>query len=271
MIHLIFGDSAIGSLKHALSEHNHKIICFPIDFSIGPIRNIYENNGIKGYFTWLEYSFHTIWGNFEDNQTMFQQSLQKLEDIKHGDKVTIWTCENATEQIGLRIICNLLKEKQVEINVVNTYKAMSDYTKQKEGRIEIRHTGECNAEQLAHFYDFSIFQISDELTRILGQDGEKLLQSTSIVRSWKQGEIIDELETRDDSLIMECVRKLHRKRQNTDFMNVTRVIGEVIGLSEQVVSDAWIEYRVRSLIHSGQLAYEGDLQSMRMYKIKDIK
>jgi len=42
----------------------------------------------------------------------------------------------------------------------------------------------------------------------------------------------------------------------------------VYGQSEQAVSDAWIEYRVRSLIHSGQLAYEGNLESMRMYKIK---
>ena len=271
MIHLIFGDSAIGSLKHALSEHNHKIIGFPIDFSIGPIRNVNENSGIKSYFTWLENSYHTVWGNFEDNQTMYQQSLQKLADIKHGDQVTIWTCENATEQIGLRIICNLLKEKKVEINVVNTYEAMRDYTERKKLRIEIRHTGECNAEQLAHFYEFSIFRISDGLTRTLEQDGEKLLQSTSIVRSWKQGKIINELETRDDSFIMECVRKLHSERKNTDFLNATSVIGEVVGLSEQVVSDAWIEYRVRSLIHLGQLAYEGDLQSMRMYKIKDIK
>lgn len=55
------------------------------------------------------------------------------------------------------------------------------------------------------------------------------------------------------------------------FINATRVIGEVIGESEQVVSDAWIEYRVRSLIHSGQLAYEGNLQTMLMYKIKDIQ
>lgn len=89
---------------------------------------------------------------------------------------------------------------------------MRDYTERKKLRIEIRHTGECNAEQIAHFHEFSIFQISDGLTRTLEQDGEKLLQSTSIVRSWKQGEIIDELETRDDSFIMECVRKLHSER-----------------------------------------------------------
>ena len=61
MIHIIFGDSAIGSLKRALNKQNHKIIGFPIDFSIGPISNIHENSGIKGYFTWLGDSFHTLW------------------------------------------------------------------------------------------------------------------------------------------------------------------------------------------------------------------
>ena len=271
MIHLVFGESATGSLKYAFRKQNHKIIGFPMDFSIGTITNIHENRGIKSYFTWLEYSFHTVWGNFENNQTEYQQSLQKLLDIKDDDQVTIWTCENATEQIGLRIICNLLEEKQVELSIVNTYKAMLEYTKHKKTRFEIRFTGECNAEQLAHFYEFYTFSISNELKRTLGQDGEELLQSTSNVRSWKQGKIINESETRDDSFIMECVRRLHSESKNIEFINATRVIGEVIGLSEQVVSDAWIEYRVRSLIYAGQLAYEGSLYSMRMYKVKPVQ
>lgn len=270
VIHVVFGDSATGSLKHAFRGQNLKIIGFPIDFSIGPITNIHENSGIKSYFTWLEYTFQTVWGNFGNNQTVYKQSLQKLLDIKDGEQVTIWTCENATEQIGLRIICSLLKEKQVELNVVNTYKAMLNYAKHRDVRSEIRYTGEFSAEQLASFYKLSICHISEDMKRSLGQDAEKLLQSTSIVRSWKQGEIIHELEARDDSFIMECVRRLHNENQNIDFLNATRVIGEVIGLSEHVLSDAWIECRVRSLILSGQLAYKGNLQSMRMYKIKEI-
>ena len=196
MIHLVFGESATGSLKYAFRKQNHKIIGFPMDFSIGTITNIHENRGIKSYFTWLEYSFHTVWGNFENNQTEYQQSLQKLLDIKDDDQVTIWTCE---------------------------------------------------------------------------KDGEELLQSTSNVRSWKQGKIINESETRDDSFIMECVRRLHSESENIEFINATRVIGEVIGLSEQVVSDAWIEYRECSLIYAGQLAYEGSLYSMRMYKVKPVQ
>lgn len=80
--------------------------------------------------------------------------------------------------------------------------------------------------------------------------------------------LINELEAGDDSFIMECANRIQNERQNLEFVNATRLIGEVLGHAEQSLSDFWIEYRIRSLIHSGQLVYEGKLQSMRMYKIK---
>ncbi len=267
MIHVVFGDSATGSLKYTFRYQSHEIIGFPIDFSVGPITNIDKKSGVESYFTWLKSSFHTWWDYCENQQTDYEQSLQRLIEIKDGEQLTIWTCNNATEQIGLRIICYLLKDKQVKLSVVNTYRAMLDFTN-KDVRFEIRHTGECNAEQLAHFYEYATCQISEDMRRTLGEDGEKLLNNTSILRSWQQGEIIDELESRDDSFIMECARRLHNERQHIDFMLAARLIGEVLGLSKQTFSDVWIEYRVRSLIHSGQMTYEGNLQSMRMYKIK---
>lgn len=271
MIHLVFGASATGSLKHTFRKQSHKIIGFPIDFSVGPITNIHEKNGIKNYFTWLKSSFNRMWDYVEDDQTAFQQSLQRLLEIKDGEQVTIWTCENASEQIGLRICCNLLKNKDVELSFVNTFDAMKDYTEYKDVKIEISHTGECNPEQLAHFYKSSLCPISEEMRSILDQDGEALLQSKAIVRSWIQGEIINELETRDDSFIMECAKTIQNEKLNLEYINATRVIGEVLGHSEQSLSDAWIEYRVRSLIRSGHLVYEGNLQSMRMYKIKVVE
>lgn len=104
----------------------------------------------------------------------------------------------------------------------------------------------------------------------LEQEGEELIQSKSFVRSWKKREIFHELETRDDSFIMDCAKKIHHEMGDSDFIHAARVIGEVVGHSEQSLSDAWIEYRIRSLIHSGHLMYDGDLQSTRMYKIKVV-
>ncbi|MFD1361560.1 DUF1835 domain-containing protein [Lentibacillus salinarum] len=270
MVHIVFGRAAKGSLKLTLREEGHKIIGLPIDFSVGPITNIHKKGGIKDHFTWLKSSFHPMWSNPEDDQTAYQQALQQLLEIKNDEEVTIWTCENATEQIGLRISCYLLKDKKVKLNFVNTFKAMHDFTRHKEVRIAIRHTGECNAKQLAHFYEYSLYPISEEMRRSLEQEGEGLTQSKSIIRSWEQREIIHELEARYDSFIIKCAKRLHYEMCDFEFINATRVIGEVIGHSEQLLSDAWVEYRIRSLIHSGHLIYEGDLQSTRMYKIKVV-
>lgn len=270
MIHLVFGNAAIGSLKHAFRKQNHEIIGFPIDFSVGPITNIHKKSGITRYFAWLKASFRTDWGDSVDDQTVYHQSLQKLLEIKDGEKVTIWTCENATEQIGLRLCCYLLKDKEVVLSVVNTFTAMHDDMNHKDVRMDIRQTAECHAEQLAQFYKHSTYSISADLKSDYVQQGEKLLHSESIVRSWQWGKIIDDIETKDDAFILECVTKLHHEMPNLEFINGPRVIGEVLGNSIHSLSDSWIEYRLRSLIDANQLDYEGNLQSMRMYKIKII-
>lgn len=270
MIHLVFGDSATGILKHALREQSHRIIGFPIDFCVGPITNIHEKSGINNYFTWLKSSFNTGQYLFKGDQTNYQQSLQRLLKIEDGEQVTIWTCENATEQIGLRISCYLLKDKDVDLGIINTFHEMHDYMKHRDIQIDIRHTGECNAEQLAHFFKHSTCPISEEVKGEYVQDGQRLLRSKSMLRSWWQEEIVDDLETRDDLFILECAKKIHNEMHDLEFINATKVIGEVIGNSEQSVSDSWIEYRIRSLIYSDRLVYEGNLQSMRMYKIKVV-
>ncbi|MFC0562565.1 DUF1835 domain-containing protein [Halalkalibacter alkalisediminis] len=268
MIHLIFGAAATASLKHALRRKNHQVIGFPIDFSIGPITNIHKENGIHDYFSWLNSSFHTMWRYLEGDQTTYHHSLQKLLEIEDGEQVTIWTCENTTEQIGLRISCYLLIGKEVDLSYVNTFHAINYYTKHMDVKIDIRQTADCNAEQLTHFYEHSTYPISEKMKNDYVRDGEKLLNSKSIVRTWRNGEIVDDVETRDDSFILDCADRIHNERGNQGFINATRVIGEVLGHSEQLLTDIWIEYRVRSLIHSNQLAYEGNLRAMRKYKIK---
>nr|WP_276516087.1 DUF3658 domain-containing protein [Oceanobacillus caeni] len=136
--------------------------------------------------------------------------------------------------------------------------------------MNIRQTGECNAEQLAHFQEHSTYPLSENMKSDYVRDGERLLNSKSMVRSWQNEEIVDDVETRDDPFILECAIRLHHEMSNHEFINPMRVIGEVVGNSEEPLSDSWIEYRIRALIHSNHLAYEGNLQSMRMYKIKVV-
>lgn len=261
----MFGGAATGSLTYAYRNHDDKVIGFPIDFSLGPIKDIHKKSGINHYFNWLHTTYHPMWNSFQNDQSIYTESLQELLEIDNGEHVTIWTCENASEQTGLRICCSILKGKNLNLSYINTYQAMHDFTKNKDIKIDIRQTGECNSEQLKYFYDHYKKPLTDKLKGEYAEEGEKLLNSQGIVRSWQKGKIIDDKQTRDDPFILECVRRLQRE---DEFIQAVKVIGEVIGHTEQPLFDAWIEYRIRSLIHSGQLDYEGSLQSMRMYHIK---
>lgn len=272
MIHIVFGATAIASLKLSFEDKGHQVIGFPVDFSVGPISDIHTNNGMNHYFSWLESLFQTKWNYLEEDRKFYEQGLYELSEIKDGDKVTIWTCENASEQIGLRICCYLLKDRQVELSVINSFKAMHDYdyTKGKDYRMDIHHTGECNVEFLKLFYKNSIHPISGKMKNQFDHEGEELLNRSSLFRTWRQGEIVHVPEEVEDPFILECARRIHKEQNSRGFINATRLVGEVFGESPCTLSDAWIEYRVRSLIQSGQLIYEGDLKSMQNYKIKLI-
>lgn len=268
MIHVVTGDSAAAGLKNAFRKQNDQFIEFPIDFSIGPITAIHKPNGLADRADWVASSFNSLNDTTASQLSTYRSSLEKLHRLNNRDHLTIWTCENATEQIGLRLACYLSAGKRVELSIVNTHHAMNDYLKDHEVQQTIRHTGECNGKQLAHFYEHSSGSITEKMRTALELDAEKLLLSSGLLRSWSDGKILKEEETRYDAFIIDCIKENSAECPHPDYVDAVRIIGEVYGRSEQPISDVWIDYRIRTLIQSGHLAYRGKLQSMRSYQIK---
>lgn len=270
MIQIVNGESAAAALKNTFSKTSDQIISLPVDFSVGPITAIHLESGVSIRADWEASSFHPLNNRSDEALSIHQRSLKELQDVKNGEQLTIWTCENASEQIGLRIACFLLTGKQVKLSLVNTQQAMDEYLKDQEMQQTVRHSGECNSKQLAHFYNYSSLPLTKDMRTAFEEDGKNLLHSTSQVRTWKNGEIIEEAETRDDAFIIDCIKGQVAEAAGNDYIDAIRVIGEAYSLSEQPISDSWIDYRIRSLIQDGQVSFKGDLQSMRSYKIKYI-
>ena len=268
MIHFVFGDSAIAALAHAFRGEGHQIYGLPLDFSVGPISAIHEEDSIQRYFDWLNSSFNIRDDHSTYQEETYRQSLEKLKSLKDGDEITIWTCENASEQIGLRLVCFLAADKKVDLFMVNTAKAMDDFMEDSDIQFDIRHSGECNGKQLVTFYKDYRKAISPEMAEAFSQDAKRLLSSTSLLRSWKLGGIVDDEESRDDEFIMDCLREQQDGQSESGYVKAVRVIGQVFGESHHIYSDYWIDYRIRSLIHSGQLISRGDLRSMRSYEVR---
>lgn len=69
------------------------------------------------------------------------------------------------------------------------------------------------------------------------QQIKALIQNTYVARSWKKGEIIYELETKNDSFILECAEWIHHAMEISEVILVVSLIGEVLGHDEQPLSD----------------------------------
>ena len=117
MIHILFGASVSGSFKFALREMrlDKKEMAISIwdIFSIGPIRQLHENNGMRSRFEWIKEKISSEYDDdYIDYTRKFERSLKQLNSIPEGEHVTIWTSDNAHEQIGLQFVVYLLNGKE---------------------------------------------------------------------------------------------------------------------------------------------------------------
>ena len=264
MIHICFGASVTGALRHAFRKSGDGVIGFPVDFSIGPVADIDQDPGIHRHFQWQRETLRSVFGEPVDDESRYREALRQLRDIPSGSPVTIWTCNNASEQFGLRLALLLLKDRQLQIWTVNTAEAMDAFNEGLEYRIEILHSGECSPEQLVKFYGTHRISLPAETASRRQREGEQLLRNQSLVRSWTDGRVSDEPVSRDDRRILGHAKKLRPR----GFLPAARLIGEVIGHADRPMPDLWIEYRIRMLIEDGLLEYRGDLHSMRMYEVR---
>ena len=268
MQHIVFGSSITGSLQIALKSHEN-IISFPDHLDVGPVYRLLSPEGQQLRNDWLQKAYR-----YDEEQLTYYNTqllkaisqIQKLDDQSH---VLIWTCENAAEQFGLRLVMYLLRDKACTISVCNTYFNVLTSHKDRNTQILIRHSGELCSKQLAGMLEQHLFEaISNEQKTVYKQEAAQLLNSTSLLRTWHRGQLLEDVESRDDADILYYARELQDELTPSEYYIAARLIGHCLGHSEHDISDTWIDYRVRTLIAQGKLDYKGDLREMRTYKVR---
>lgn len=264
-IHIVFGDSAAGGLKMALPK-NEKVIRFSDLFSIGPVNQLHTEEGIKQRKKWLflhinmdEQRTHTY---IED----FQRTLTEISNIPEHIPIYIWLANNAHEQTGVRLVLQILKEKKNDIRLLNINTAFQHLWPS----MIPSHSGEVGKDELKKIYKtHKIDQpLTDWLRNKLAEEWIQLAETTDALRIWEDDQIKSVPESYFDAFIIEKARYLHNEQTKPDFMKSARLIGEVLGNSDQYVGDAFFEYRVRQLILEGIFEIEGVPKAMRFYSVK---
>jgi len=260
-VHIVFGDSAAGNLKYFFNTNENQlkgeIINFREEHSIGPIYEIESEVGLKKRIKWFEKIYKEI---FEDDyikyiEKEFIDTYESIKNIYSDSKIVIWYGENTGDQVGLRYLNALLRNKELyEVNVSESY--IGDYNG---NRYKPRALGECSPEEINHIIS-SMKKLEKEKCNRLINDWEVLRISKENLRILKENKIIGVDESYYDyDILSNCT---------FNFKKAARVIGMTMGKSHQLVGDTYIDYRVRKLIESGKVEYRGRLETMRDFEIR---
>lgn len=260
-VHITFGDSAAGTLKYFFktnkNEFNGEIINFREDYSIGPIYEIDTEIGLKKRIEYFEKIFKKIPEDeyYEDIEKEFIYTYKNIKDIDPDSKVVIWYGENTNDQVGLRCLSSLLKNKELyEVNVSDSY--VKSYNGNKYRPICL---AECAPEEISHLI-LTMKKLEKEKCNSLINDWEVLRESKENLRILKDNKIIGVDESYyDNDILSNCT---------FNFKKAARIIGATMGKSDQLIGDTYIDYRVRALIESEQVEYRGKLETMRDFEIR---
>ncbi|MGC5324553.1 DUF1835 domain-containing protein [Brevibacillus sp. SYSU BS000544] len=268
-IHIVFGDSAAGSLRialrSALAQREWDLISFSDRFSVGPIWHLHEESGMEHRVEWLSQRISEEArqrGEHEDYKKAFYQSVQRVINIPDEAEVSIWNFENAHEQTGTRFVLKLLRKRSKPVQLMNI---PSTFHKERTTQTFL-HLGEFSCERLAELLEsITPEPVRDDRRDQLLAEWDELSQSTSLLRVWQNGQLVSVPEDTFDDVF---IRVASKKFRGT-FIKAARLIGEVMGSTiPHYVGDEFLEYRLRCLIEKGVFQAEGPLYAMRYYSVR---
>ncbi|OAB33785.1 DUF1835 domain-containing protein [Paenibacillus glacialis] len=274
VVHISFGDSAYGSLKNIFqksNEHqNEQIICINEDFSIGPIYKLESNEEMQKRKQWLKKLLIKT-GPASDTdyldwiETIHKSDSQIASKVPNDSKVILWHGGNTSDEIGLRFVAFLLRNKNIQFEEVDVteYSRHIEYKvrdlQNKEIPYVIRSLGEMPSERIL---DALQMKKSVSHTKIEGliNDWEEWSQTKDILRILLAGKVVAVSEDYYDTSILEST--------SNEYQKPSRVVGEVMGKSDQCIGDMYLAFRVYQLIQQGKLNYQGNLGSLREFEIR---
>ncbi|HDR8530216.1 TPA: DUF3658 domain-containing protein, partial [Bacillus thuringiensis] len=107
--------------------------------------------------------------------------------------------------------------------------------------------------------------LTEEKRMNFEHEWDRLSKSIECLRVWEENEVHSVQEDYFDQFIIECAKSVGANRE---FLKAPRVIGEALGLVEQLVGDTFLEYRLKQLIKQEVFEFEGSLDEMRFYSVK---
>lgn len=275
-IHITFGESPLGSLKMGMStlpdQEKRSFISMDDDYAVGPLGELTHRADLQRRHLWLTErmclsdreanAMHELESIFELSST--------LQSLDSKTSIIIWYVNNAREKTGLLYALHLLRSSESLIYLIETSGLYQQLFNRPDVQYDVLHTGEILPEKLLAMWQVCSEQepLSKQERLQLEQDWLELSVQPGLLRMMENGVIRSLPEDALDEYIMQKVRELTPNWEPGKYIRAARIVGEVIGTSNQHISDAFVEYRLRQLVLQGQLEMDGKALAMRYYSVR---
>lgn len=261
-IHLVMSESAAGTLRVGLPRPK-TVIAIRDSFEIGPLWQLDKNNGLALRNEWLNEHINV---ELEDAEYLnhFNNTLRQIEDIPKNIPLFILYSDNGDEQVGLRFILYLLKDRNNDIFLINTTKLY------KKENPSVYHTSQMHPDDLRMLFENDPMNgpLPKEQLLRYHSEWEELAETHGVLRLWVDESIKHVSEDYYDSFIIETIERLHKQQQKKDWIKAANLLIELMQSMKGAINIFYLEYRIRELIYNGLLELKGIPKSMRHYSIK---
>jgi Domain of unknown function (DUF1835)/Protein of unknown function len=266
MIHLVFNAADVEVLNKAIElddSLNGQVIQIKDDFAVGPLNQIYTEDGIETRKNWWrevlsggDYDGKVETGEVDDNKTM-----SELVDTLKGntdETVWIWAAQNKHDVCGYYWVLHFLKEFQGRIYIL--YLNNLPFINEKgllfypEWLHLIPPREFLKAKKLARPVTLSEFEVDpDEWTRLCNEGkGVRLLEG---------GKKLTQVEA--EFYDAELKQFIH-----SDWQKASKIIHQYLQKSRHSTGDAYLLWRLKLMIKAGGWDVQGDLKKMKDFEVK---
>jgi len=266
MIHIVFNEADVEVLKKAIELDETlqgDVILIKDDYAVGPIKEIYTNEGIEARKQWwrevlagTEIQMTIDTGEVDDMKTVVDL-IVKLA-MNPDEKVYIWAAQNKHDVSGYYWLMSQLKDFQGRLYIL--YLNNLPFINEKglifypEWLSHIPPKEFLKAKKLARPITLSEFEVDpDEWTRLQNEEKvHRLLEGGK-----KLGQ--KDYDFYDEEL---------KKYITSDWQKASKIINNFLNKSKQTTGDAYMLWRLKQILAGGNYDVQGELRGMKDFEVK---
>lgn len=266
MIHIVFEEANIEALRKSFELDSSligDIVSIQDDYAVGPLNDIYSEEGIKNRNQWWRdilkdghYDGIADDGHVDDNKEVahFKEKL-----TEHPEEVVwIWVAQNKHDVSGYYWLMSQLKDFQGRVFIL--YLNNLPFINEK-GNIfyptslfQIQPKEFLKAKKLARPITLSEFEIDpDEWIKICrGGKGVRLLEGGK--------KLIQKGYDYYDNELLKFITK--------DWQRVSKLLQQYFSKVKDTTGDAYLLWRIKQMVEDGKLEMQGNLKNMKEFEVR---